>query len=64
MADITIQGVERSRRQVIVIFRRYGSEAVYRMLAGDMLRSPMIVELLTNVDLATVGKLYATEFGG
>jgi hypothetical protein len=64
MADITLLGREYSGRSVIVIFRFHGTREPKRMLARDMLRSPLIVAALSDIDLATVGKFLASEFGG
>lgn len=64
MVDITLIGREFSGNSVIVSFRVHGQGGITQMLAGDMLRSPMIVAALSDVDLATIGKLYASEFGG
>lgn len=64
LANITLLGREFSGGSVIVCFQIHGQQGIKRMLAGDLLRCPAIVAALTDVDLATVGKLYAAEFGG
>ena len=63
MADITLLGSELSGSSVIIAFRFNGRPDIKQMLAGDILRSPMIVAALSDVDLATVSKCYAMEFG-
>lgn len=64
MTDITLLGREYSGKSVIVVFRFHGTVEPKRMLAHDMLRSPLIVDALSDVGLATVCKYYATEYGG
>ena len=64
MADITILGREFSGRSVIVVFRFHGLDGIKKMPAGDILRSPMIVAALSDIDLATIGRLYSMEYGG
>jgi len=64
MADITLLGREFSGKAVIVSFRYHGQESPKQMMARDMLRSPMIVAALSDIDLATVAKFFAMEYGG
>lgn len=64
MGDISLLGCEVSGKSVIVALRLHGQNDVKQMLAGDILRSPMIVAALSDADLAAVAKFFAMEYRG